>query len=260
MGVVARRVRPGIVPSPRSGMRDRRPAASERIPSRAALPREQVLEIQRSRLLAGALAAVQEHGYAAAMVAQITQRAKVSRRTFYELFENREACLAALVEEILDAVEGELAQAKLGSLGWRDRVRGGLWVILSFFEREPTLAQMLLVEAQRGGPQIQELREQAVARLVETIDGGRATGSRAVECTPLTAEGLVGATFGILHARLVRGEQQPLTGLLGELMGMIVLPYLGPAAARAERTRRPPHASAAAVAGAGSAALAALAD
>ena len=209
------------------------------------LPREQVLKIQRSRLLAGALAAVREEGYAAVMVAHITQRSKVSRRTFYEIFENREACLAALVQDILDAVEAELEQAMLGALGWRERVRGGLWVILSFFEREPSLARMLVVEALRGGLQVQELREQVFARLTEVIDGGRAVGSRSADCTALTAEGLVGAAFGILYARLARGEQEPFTSLQGELMGMIVLPYQGPAAARAERTRGLPRASAA---------------
>ena len=43
------------------------------------------LEMQRSRLLVGAVGAIEEHGYAGATVAHITARAKVSRRTFYEL-------------------------------------------------------------------------------------------------------------------------------------------------------------------------------
>ena len=64
---------------------------------------------------------------------------------------------------------------------------------------------------------------------------------RAAECPPLTAEGLVGAVFSIVYARLVRDwSREPLTGLLGELMGMIVLPYLGPAAARREQARPAP--------------------
>ena len=239
------RVRPGIgsgSPGVRAAARQRRPEAlPERIPSRGGLPREQVLEIQRSRLLAGALAAVQEEGYAGVMVAHITRRAKVSRRTFYELFENREACLAALVQDILAAIEAELAHADLEGVGWRERLRGGLWVILCFCEREPALAGMLLVQAARGGPQVQQLREQAFARLASVIDEGRRRGSRQADCTPLTAEGLVGAAYGILYTRLAQHRQDGLAGLLGELMGMIVLPYQGPAAARAERTRGLPR-------------------
>ena len=209
---------------------------------RGGLPREQVLEIQRARLLTGALVAVQERGYAAVMVGSITRQARVSRRTFYELFENREACLAALVEDILGAIETQLTQANLAGLVWREQVRGGLWVILSFFEREPALARMLVVESARGGPQVQELREQALARLVRVVDGGREhAGARAAECSALTAEGLVGAALGILYTRLARPQQGSLTGLLGELVGMIVLPYQGPAAARAERDRSLPR-------------------
>ena len=240
---MARRMRPGIGSPIRPDVRDRRPAATQRIPSRAGLPRDQVLEIQRSRLLAGALAAIEEHGYAAVMVGHITRRAKVSRRTFYELFENREACLAALVEDIFAMLEAQLAQAALGELPWRERVRGGLWVILSFFDSEPALARVCVVQASRGGPQVQARRERVLTRLAKVIDEGRDEGSRATDCTPLTAEGLVGAAFGILYARLSREQQTPLASLLGELMGMIVLPYQGPAAARGERTRPLPRAA-----------------
>jgi hypothetical protein len=51
---------------------------------------------------------------------------------------------------------------------------------------------------------------------------------------------LVGAAFAIVYSRLSRRDSEPLTGLLGELMAMIALPYLGPAAARRERTRPTP--------------------
>ena len=195
------------------------------------------MDIQRSRLLAGALAAVEEYGYGGTMVGHITRRARVSRRTFYELFENREACLAALVEDILALVEGELAQAGLEGMPWRERIRGGLWVMLAFFDREPVLARVCVVQALRGGPQVLARREQVLARLAGVLDEGRGEGSRASDCTPLTAEGLVGAASGIVYARLARSDREPLTDLLGDLMGMIVLPYLGPAMARAEQTR-----------------------
>jgi AcrR family transcriptional regulator len=225
----------------RSGARARGPALAPRISSRTGLPREQVLEIQRARLLAGALAAVEEQGYAAVMVSHITAAAGVSRRTFYELFENREACLEALIEDIVGMVQAELANADLDTLTWRERMWGGLRVILSFFDREPALARVSVVQALHGGPQVQARREQVFARLAAVIDEGCSGGSRAADCTPLTAEGLVGAAFGILYARLAREAREPLTDLQGELMGMIVLPYQGPAAARAERARKAPR-------------------
>ena len=109
-----------------------------------------------------------------------------------------------------------------------------------FFDREPVLARVCVVQALSGGPGVLERREEILGRLAGVVDEGRLEGARGGECTPLTAEGLVGAAFGIVYARLLRGEREPLSGLLGELMGMIVLPYLGAAAARREQARRAP--------------------
>jgi AcrR family transcriptional regulator/DNA-binding MarR family transcriptional regulator len=224
VGVAGRERRrgPGVEHDPRAG-RD--------------LQGVQLVEIQRSRLIAGAVCAVDELGYAQATVGQITRRASVSRRTFYELFENREECLAAVLEEVLGMVAVDLAAAGLEGLSWRERVRGGLATILGFFDREPALARVCVVQALRAGPGVLERREEILASLATVLDEGRFEGPRGEGCTPLTAEGLVGAAFAIVYARLLKGERRPLSGLLGELMGMIVLPYLGPAAARRELAR-----------------------
>jgi AcrR family transcriptional regulator len=202
--------------------------------------RAQVSEMQRSRLLGATVAVVDELGYARTSVAHITSRARVSRRTFYGLFDNREACFTELLEDVVAMIEGEIARASLDGLPWRERVRGGLWTILCFFDREPALARVCVVQALRGSPRVLRRREEILARLAVVLDEGRAESARAGETAALTSEGLVGAAFSIVYARLLRGERDPLSGLLGELMGMIVLPYLGTAAARREQTRALP--------------------
>jgi AcrR family transcriptional regulator len=218
----------------------RRPVAA-RVVARQRVERShtQVADIQRSRLLAAAVRAVDELGWANTTVADVVARSRVSRRTFYELFANREECLAAMLEGILAAVAGELAGAGVEGVEWRERVRQGLWVILAFFDREPVLGRVCVVQALSGGPEVLERREEILARLAAVVDEGR-SGPRAGQCTPLTAEGLVGAAFGIVYARLLKGQRRPLIELLGELMGMVVLPYLGPAAARREQALSAP--------------------
>jgi AcrR family transcriptional regulator len=184
-----------------------------------------------------------ELGWANTTVADIVARSRISRRTFYETFANREECLAAVFEDLLGVIAAELALAGLEGLGWRERVRQGLWTILGFFDREPVLARVCVVQALSGGPGVLGRREEILGLLAAVVDGGRRESARGGECTPLTAEGLVGAAFGIVYARLLKGQRGPLTGLLGELMGMIVLPYLGPAAARREQSRSAPAAT-----------------
>ncbi len=210
------------------------------LPAARDVSRGQVEEVQRSRLLAAAAVTIDELGYEQTSVQRITDRARVSRRTFYELFGNLDACLVGLIDEVVGRIEREFAAAGLERLGWRERVRGGLWVILSFLDEEPVLARVCVVQAPGGGPRVLERREQLLARLAGVLDEGRLEGPRGVECSSVTAEGLVGGAFGVVFARLRGGGREPLTGLLGELMGMIALQYLGPRAARRELQRSAP--------------------
>lgn len=214
---------------------------------RTVSPRVQVSEMQRARLLAAAVASFAELGYARASVAHITARARVSRRTFYDLFAGREECLLAVLEGAVERVRGEIAAADLAGLGWRERVRGGLLVILSFFDREPVLARVCVVQALQGGPRVLEWRTELLGDLAGILDEGRgehsnsSSNSRSRECTVLTAEGLVGAAFAIVYARLLKDDRrESLRDLVGELMSLIVLPYLGAAAARREQRRSLP--------------------
>jgi AcrR family transcriptional regulator len=245
---MAASVRGGAMPAARVRVGERGSPVErrQRWARRLALPRDtpraRVEEIQRSRLLAAAAVVIDEVGYEQTSVQRIADRARVSRRTFYELFGNREECLVALLGEIAERVERELGAAGLEGLAWRERVRGGLWVILSLLDAEPVLARICVVQALHGGPEALERREQLLARLAAVLDEGRREGARGEECTLVTAEGLVGGAFGVVYARLRSGDRRPLTELLEELIGMIALQYLGPRAARREQ-RRPAPAS-----------------
>jgi AcrR family transcriptional regulator len=203
-------------------------------------PSAQVSEIQRSRLLAAAVRVVDEFGYSDTTVTHITNGARISRRTFYELFENREDCLAAMFEHLLDLIAAEMRAAELDGLSWRERLRAGLWTILALFDREPVLARTCTVQSLRGDRRVLERRAEVLALLASVVDEGRLEGPRGRDLPPLTAEGLVGAAHSIVYARLLKQDHEPLTGLLGDLMGMIVLPYLGPDAARREQARPAP--------------------
>jgi AcrR family transcriptional regulator/DNA-binding MarR family transcriptional regulator len=188
--------------------------------------------------------AAEELGWSSTTVAHITGRARVSRRTFYDLFEHREDCLLAVLQDVVERIAGEIEAAELSGLGWCDRVRGGLLAILAFFDREPVLARVCMVGALQGGPRVLVWREEVLARLAAVVDEGRTESARSRECTDLTGEGLVGAACAIVHARLlVNDRREPLVGLVGELMSLIVLPYQGPAAARRERNRSLPSLS-----------------
>ncbi len=217
-----------------------------------------VAEHRRVLLLRAAVAMADEHGYANLTVAHIAGRAKVSRRTFYEVFEDREACLLGVLQDIDVQLATELRAAALDGLPWRERVRLGLWVVLRFFDREPGLARFCVVESARGDDRMAAYREELLARIAGVIAEGREESlpAESAGVSPLTAEGLAGAAVSILNTRLsassgagrwAAGRPRkdapaggPLSDLFGELMGLIVLPYLGPVIAQEERARSVP--------------------
>ncbi len=204
-------------------------------------PRVQVSEMQRARLLNAAVVSIDELGYTGATVAHIAARARVSRKTFYDLFVGREDCLLAILQDMADRIATDLESSNSGGMSWRERVRAGLWEILSCFDREPAIARVCVVQSARGSQRVLEYREEILGRLARVIDEGRHESARPERIPPLTAEGLVGAVVAIVYKRLLKGtNDQPLTVLLGELMSMIALPYLGPATARKEHDRPAP--------------------
>jgi AcrR family transcriptional regulator/DNA-binding MarR family transcriptional regulator len=220
-------------------------------PAAARNGRVRVSEMQRSRLLGGAVAAVEELGWSNVTVASIASRARVSRKTFYDLFTDREDCLLAVLRDTQERIVNELVAGDLDGLAWRERVRMGLWTILCFFDREPELARLCVVQSAFGGSDVLAWRLGVLARLTAIVDEGRLERARASEVPHLAAEGTVGAVVAILNLRLLDGEDGSLRGLLGALMGLIVLPYLGSGVVLRERKRAVPVLPASPVSGPG---------
>jgi len=208
-------------------------------PGRGGLPRGQVTEIQRSRMLTAAVDAVDEVGYARMTVAQVISRARVSRKTFYDVFADREDCFMAAFDQALEEASALALDAYEQQPQWRDGMRAGLARLLMFMDAEPSLAKLCVVEALGAGPRVLERRARILDEVAAVIDRGRFLATAPSEPPDVTAEGVAGAIFAVVHARLLEGGREPLTDLLGPLMSMIVLPYLGPRAASAELARPP---------------------
>jgi AcrR family transcriptional regulator/DNA-binding MarR family transcriptional regulator len=198
-----------------------------------------VSELQRGRLLEAAFALVYEQGYRGMTVRRVAERAGVSPKTFYVLFSDREDCFLAAFEHALDVLTAAVAPAYDAEREWVERVRAALAALLGVLDREPALRRLVFVEALTAGPRVLARRAQVLDRLAGVLDGGRAGMKTPGALPQLTAEGIVGATFGVIHARLSQQRPEPLSELLNALMATIVLPFRGSAAATLE-LKRPP--------------------
>ncbi|MGN6371906.1 MAG: TetR family transcriptional regulator [Solirubrobacteraceae bacterium] len=206
-------------------------------PGSDGLVRDQVSEIQRARLLAAATLAVAEHGAGNVTVAHIVERAGVSRRTFYELFRDGEQCLLAAMDDALARAAVRVLADRDRSASWASALRTGLVALLRFFDEEPPLARLLVVESLAGGQRLLERRRDALEPLIAFVEQGNAQRGAAKARPALTGEGVVGGVLAVLHSHLTHGDGSPLTSLANQLMGMVVLPYQGAGAARRELDR-----------------------
>lgn len=199
--------------------------------------RQRVTDIQRARMFTAMTEAAGEHGAANVTVAHVVECAGVSRRTFYEIFSDVEDCFLAAIDDGLARLVDRLAPVYRRPGSWRERVRASLEALLAFLEQEPHMGRLLVVETLAGGAQALARRQRVLDEAIRAIDEGRREVRRGGGPPPLTAEGVAGGVLGVLHSRLAQSGAQPLLDLAGPLMSMIVLPYLGPAAARRELER-----------------------
>jgi AcrR family transcriptional regulator len=181
----------------------------------------------------------------AVTVADVVARAGVSRRAFYELYADREDCFLAAFELGLQLAAAEMYAAYTREARWQDGVRAALAELLGLLDREPALARLCIVYALGGGARVLQRRLEAIGVLCEYIDRGRLEGSGRTDPPEVAAEGVVGAVLAVLHTRLLASPRKgagPLTELLGPLMHVILLPYMGAAKAGRELTRPAPRA------------------
>jgi AcrR family transcriptional regulator len=101
---------------------------------------------QRAKVLEGMVQAVAQKGYAAATVADAVRLARVSRGTFYELFDSKEAALAAAYRHGAEVLEERVLAAVKDARDWRDELRLGLRAYLRTLEEEPLFARVYLLE------------------------------------------------------------------------------------------------------------------
>jgi AcrR family transcriptional regulator len=197
-------------------------------------------EFQRARIIAATIAVASEHGVGGVTVARVIANAHLSRRTFYELFDDSGDCLCAAYEQILDRAASRARPAYEAERRWVDRVRAGLRMALEFFDEQPQLAWLCFVQAPAAGEQTLVSRARLISSLAEFIEEDHAAERTSRVLPALASQAVIGGALEILHARLLADRRIELAELSGQLIAVIVLPYLGPAAARRELARASP--------------------
>jgi AcrR family transcriptional regulator len=175
---------------------------------RHAAPRPVVREAQRARMLEAMVQAVAEKGYARAVVADVIERAGVSRKTFYEQFANKEECFLAAydagVNRLLAAIDDALDTL---APDWLAASRRAVEVYLAAMAASPAFARAFLIEALGAGPAALERRGQVQDRFAAQLEAvhrrARADIPDIPRVSALTFRAAVGAVNELVTAHVL---------------------------------------------------------
>jgi AcrR family transcriptional regulator len=223
------------IPSPR-----RRPP-NQLPPGRHGLSRAEVEAHQRARIYAAVAATAAEIGYGDTAVEDILSAAGVSRRTFYDQYRNKEEAFLAAFDDGAERLFGMVTAAIGPHESWVDRVEAGLAAFLDTLAAEPTLAHLCVVGVLAAGPKALARRDAVIKRFEELIREGRDRLPDDVMVPGIAEETIVGGIHEVVYSRLVRGEAAALPALLPDLLHAVLLPFLGPEAARDRYLRLTPR-------------------
>jgi AcrR family transcriptional regulator len=179
---------------------------------------------QRARLVAAMGELVAELGSTTIGVHHVCQRAGISRRTFYDLYEDRDGCLV----ETLDAAYGQLlthiaeAVADAGE-EWEDRTVAATQALLVALEADRVLAHLCLMPAAGGHRDALTLRRAAISRIVALLTGAPVP---ALPCEPVLA-GALGGVWELALRSLTDEPEASIEQLAGAAIYLMLAPFAG---------------------------------
>jgi AcrR family transcriptional regulator len=206
---------------------------------RHGLPQAYAVRSQRERLREAMVRVAAAKGYEATTVTDVIEVAGVSRTTFHELFEDKEACFLEAYDAVFDVLIAHVTAAFEATQGepWPDRIAAVLRALVELLAAEADIARMAMVEVTAAGEDARERYRTALARFTPFLEEGRTYSGQGDELPPDTARFAVGGATSMIFDEIRAGRGPELERLLPDLVFAVRMPYLGPEAAEDEMRR-----------------------
>jgi AcrR family transcriptional regulator len=179
---------------------------------------------QRDRLIAAMGELVAELGQTTIGVHHVCQRAGISRRTFYELYEDRDGCLVETLETAYGQLLAHIAEAVAGAgAEWEDRTVAATQALLVALEADRVLAHLCLVPAAGGHQDALALRRAATGQIVTLLAGAPVP---ALPGEPVLA-GALGGVWELALRSLTDEPEASIEQLAGAAIYLMLAPFAG---------------------------------
>jgi AcrR family transcriptional regulator len=203
---------------------------------RHGLPRSFVESNQRERILRAVVEVASGTGYGALTVRDVIARAGVSRRTFYDHFDNKEQAFLAAYHHVVGRLTEDVEQGLSEGSTWSESVALGLSVFLDRLARDPALAHLLVVEVLAAGPPALASRAAAMEAFRGFLEPGFNEAPEGLPVPALAAETAIGGAYEVVYSLVLQGRTPELPALLPDLLQIVLLPFVGAQAAADEAT------------------------
>jgi len=165
---------------------------------------------RRKQLLAAAQQIFVAHGYHAAAMDEIAERAGVSKPVLYQHFPGKLELYLALLDTHCDAIIAKVRDAMLATHDNKERVKGAVEAYFDFVDHESEAFRLVFESDLRNDPQVRQRVERVeqgcIAAVTDTIISDTALSTDAAE---LLASGLVGAAGQSAQFWLANGRRTP---------------------------------------------------
>ena len=190
-------------------------------------------EAQRRELLEAFCRAVEERGLAATTIADIVRHARVSKRTFYEHFADKEACFFAAYRAIAGEVMRQVATAVNFEASWEAQIEAAVRTYVTVLDSRPKLTRAFFLEIHAAGARAIALRREVLTEFAELTRGFVAQArKRQPELVPLTAAMATAMVGGINELMLLKAERHMKSVDLAETAVALCKALVAPARAR----------------------------
>jgi AcrR family transcriptional regulator len=173
----------------------------------------------RLRLVGAMAALLAERGYSTVTIADIARQARVSKRTFYEHFPDKDACFIACYETLSDMVLRAIVEAMSGELPWSRRLRASTKAYLATLESQPALTRTLMMDIYAAGPRALQVRRQVLRRFADNlrrvVDQGRKENPKLPRLSQAMATAIIGGINELVLVAVEEGRAHRLTELSG---------------------------------------------
>jgi AcrR family transcriptional regulator len=180
--------------------------------------------------LVGAVARVAaREGYEAATPVTVAREAGVSEDAFWEHFDSVEQCYLAMYEQtvrrLTDEVDRAVGDYRQDPDACQQKLDAGFGAALRFLASRPVLARACVVEVMAAGDRARERRDLALGHFTRCLELLRRAHAESVP--RLAPEMIVRGTYGLIQARVARGETEQLERLLPDLRYVWMVPFVG---------------------------------